>query len=125
MKRSSIPEWLSLLKDQELINQMKEYFKKLTSSRLSRINESAIEGEIILDFDHETYRRILATYDYLKNSFKTQFDSIVKREREVKQEINRVSKKIKQGEVRKDNPLAQKLREEKTEWKEEGRGTRI
>ena len=38
-----------------------------------------IKGNIILDFDEVTTRSIIATYDYIKNSFKSQFEHIVKK----------------------------------------------
>ncbi|MBI6115995.1 DNA sulfur modification protein DndD [Salegentibacter maritimus] len=106
-----------ITQDSSLAEELKVYFKKLSSSRVSRINDANTNGKIILDYDEETYRRILATYDFLTNSFRIQFDNLVKKEKEVRQELNRTIKKIKQGEVRKGNPLAQKLRAEKEDWK--------
>ncbi|MBZ9631396.1 DNA sulfur modification protein DndD [Salegentibacter sp. LM13S] len=105
-----------IIKDDQLAHQMKEYIRKLSSARLENIEDPSSESEILLDFDDETSRKIIATYEYIQNSFKVQFNGIVKREKEIRQELNRVLKKIKQGEVRKGNPLAKKLREEKEEW---------
>lgn len=106
----------NIIKNGQLANQVKEYIHKLSSSRLESLEDIPSKGEILLDFDDETSRKIIATYEYLQNSFKSQFNSIVKREKEIRQELNRLSKKIKQGEVRNDNPLAKKLRDEKEEW---------
>ena len=74
-----------------------------------------VTGSILLDFDEATTRSIFATYDYIKNSFKSQFEQIVKNEKDVRQHLGRVKRKIKQGEVRKNNPIAQQLREDKLE----------
>lgn len=104
-----------MIKDKSLASQMSKYFAQLSKARVMQLEDESVEGEILLDFDDETYRRILATYDYIQNSFKQQFEGIVKREKEVRQELNRIQKKIRAGEARKDNPLAKKLREDKEE----------
>jgi len=87
--------------------------QKLMGDRES--NAEVVTGNIILDFDEATTRSVLATYDYIKNSFKSQFEHIVKNEKNVRQHLGRVNRKIKQGEVRKNNPIAQQLREDKLE----------
>ncbi len=87
--------------------------QKLINARKS--NEKVVAGSILLDFDEATTRSILATYDYIKNSFKSQFEQIIKNEKDVRQHLGRVNRKIKQGEVRKNNPIAQQLREDKIE----------
>ena len=87
--------------------------QKLIVARES--NAEVVTGSVLLDFDEATTRSILATYDYIKNSFKSQFEQIVKNEKDVRQHLGRVNRKIKQGEVRKNNPIAQQLREDKIE----------
>jgi DNA sulfur modification protein DndD len=87
--------------------------QKLINARKS--NEKVVAGSILLDFDEATTRSILATYDYIKNSFKSQFEQIIKNEKDVRQHLGRVNRKIKQGEVRKNNPIALQLREHKVE----------
>jgi DNA sulfur modification protein DndD len=87
--------------------------QKLMVARES--NAEVVTGSVLLDFDEATTRSILATYDYIKNSFKSQFEQIVKNEKDVRQHLGRVNRKIKQGEVRKNNPIAQQLREDKLE----------
>lgn len=87
--------------------------QKLIGARES--NAVVVSGNIILDFDEATTRSILATYDYIKNSFKNQFEQIVKNEKDVRQHLRRINRKIKQGEVRKNNPIAKQLREDKVE----------
>ena len=87
--------------------------QKLIVARES--NAEVVTGSVLLDFDEATTRSILATYDYIKNSFKSQFEQIVKNEKDVRQHLGRVNRKIKQGEVRKNNPIAQQLREDKLE----------
>lgn len=87
--------------------------QKLISSRQS--NDEVVSGDILLDFDEATTRSILATNDYIKNSFKNQFKQIVKNEKDVRQHLGRVNRKIKLGEVRKNNPIAKQLRVDKVE----------
>jgi DNA sulfur modification protein DndD len=108
----------SIVKDDSLIYEINKYFQELAQNRLHANSINKLDNEILLDFDDETSRRILATYDYLQNSFKSQFESIVKKERELRQELGRVQKKLKEGDARKDNPLSIKLRDDKLELDE-------
>jgi len=101
-----------LIEDKSLAAQMNKYFSKLAKARLEKLND-VNSDEILLDFDDETARSIIATYNYIQDSFKKQFEGIVKNEKNVRQAIGRINKKIREGEARKDNPLAQKLREDK------------
>ncbi len=55
---------------------------------------------------------------YLQNSFKVQFEAIVNKEKEVRQELSRAQKKLREGEARKENPLSLKLRDDKLELDE-------
>ena len=95
----------------EHLNKIELALKKLKEVRDQK--SEVVTGEILLDFDEETTRTILATYDYIKNSFKSQFSQIVKKERDLRQHLGRINRKIKKGEVRKNNPIALKLREDK------------
>jgi DNA sulfur modification protein DndD len=108
----------NIVKDENIVFKINTYFNELAQSRLKSNSINKGNSEILLDFDDETARRILATYDYLQNSFKSQFELIVKKEREVRQELGRVQKKLKEGEARKDNPLSIKLRDDKLELDE-------
>ena len=100
------------VKDQNIVTQMNNYFEKLAKARLEKLSDMHSD-EILLDFDDETARSIIAKYNYIQNSFKKQFEAIVKLEKEVRQALNRINKKIREGEARKDNPLAQRLRADK------------
>ncbi|WP_298754861.1 DNA sulfur modification protein DndD [uncultured Psychroserpens sp.] len=95
------------------LSKIESALKKLIVARGS--NNEVINGDILLDFDEATTRSILATYDYIKNSFKSQFEQIIKNEKDVRQHLGRVNRKIKLGEVRKNNPIAKQLREDKVE----------
>ncbi|MBL1280771.1 MAG: AAA family ATPase [Fluviicola sp.] len=85
--------------------------EKLNSKR-TEVKKSK-SGNIILDYTDEESRGVIATYNYIKDSFDSQFKIIIKNEKDTRQALTRVSNKIKQAEARKNNPLAQKLREEK------------
>ncbi len=71
-------------------------------------------GRILLDYSPEQYREFKAVLDNIKNGFRSQFSSIVQEDKNNRLAISRVFYKIRQAEARKDNPLAQKLREDKT-----------
>jgi DNA sulfur modification protein DndD len=101
-----------IVNDPKALKDISEYLSLLMTKQLSATVQSE-EGEILLDFDDAKARSILATYDYINNSFPSQFERIKKREKDIAQHLGRIQKKIREGEARKSNPLAQKLREEK------------
>lgn len=70
--------------------------------------------KILLDFSSEQRREIKAVIDNIKGGFSIQFQDIVKEEKNNRLAISRVFHKIKQAEARKDNAVAEKLREEKS-----------
>jgi DNA sulfur modification protein DndD len=75
----------------------------------------SLDGEIkiLLDFDDAQYRNFEAVFNNIKTSFSSQFNEIVKLDKNNKLSLSRVLNKIKQAEARNDNHLAQKIREEK------------
>lgn len=103
----------SQLPDAETLDKVVKAFQETAAKQLEK--RSSVDGEILLDFDDARARAVLATHRYVNDSFPKQFKSVKKREKDVLTHLNRVLKKIKQGEARKDNPLAQKLREDKAE----------
>jgi DNA sulfur modification protein DndD len=105
-------ELKSHFKEGALIKEIGDYFERVKEIRLAH-SGSSVDEEIILDYDDETSRKIISTYEYLQNSFKPQYAELVKNERELKQEASRVLRKIKEGEARKQNPLSVILLEEK------------
>ena len=96
-------------KIEQLINNVLENKKDIESGN------NIDNNQIILDVNDEISRKIIATYNYIKESFSSNFKSIIKKEKEIRTSLNVVSNKIRQGEARKNNPLAQKLREERAE----------
>jgi DNA sulfur modification protein DndD len=86
---------------------------KLMDNRFD--NKKQDYTNIILDLNDEKSREIIATYNYITDSFRKHFNIIIKKERDTRQHLTRVLKKIKLAEARKGNPLAQKLRENKEE----------
>lgn len=75
---------------------------------------SGNEDKVLLDFSPEQIREIKAVIDNIKGGFNMQFQNIVREEKTNRLSISRVLQKIKQSEARKDNAVAEKLREEKT-----------
>lgn len=105
-----------VISDKAVFESVSKLFAEASEKRL--MQTASTEGQIILDFDDASARSIIATYDYITNSFPAQFEVIRKKERDIGQHLGRVLKKIKQGEARKENPLAQELRKEKNELQE-------
>ena len=102
-----------IVTDSSVFESVNKLFAEASQQRLIQTNST--EGQITLDFDDASARSIIATYNYITESFPAQFDAIKKKKRDIAQHLGRILKKIKQGEARKMNPLAQKLREDKTE----------
>lgn len=95
------------------LNQIENAIEALLEKKINK--EKIIKSEIILDFNDEKHRDILNTYKYIKDSFSIHFKAIVKKGKDIKLNLSRIQKKIKQAEARKGNPVAQKLREDKVE----------
>ena len=81
-------------------------------------NQSANSGTILLDFTEEQFRNFEAVYNNIKGAFASQFNAVVQEEKNNSIYLNKILQQIKQAEARKDNPLAQKLRQEKKEVEE-------
>lgn len=75
----------------------------------------SLDGEvkILLDFSDEQFRNFEAVFNNIKTTFSSQFQEIVKQEKNNRLLLSRILHKIKQAEARNDNHLAQKIREEK------------
>lgn len=69
--------------------------------------------KVLLDYSSEQRREIKAVIDNIRRGFSVQFQDIVKEEKYNRLAISKVFQKIKQAEARKDNAVAEKLREEK------------
>ena len=80
------------INDISLATKLNEYFHTVSQVRLDKLSD-VNSGEILLDFDDETARSIIAVYNYIHDSFKTQFSVIVKNEKDARQALGRVKKK--------------------------------
>ena len=92
--------------EKAISNSIKSKFK--TKDATSKV------GKVYLEFNEESFREFEAIYNNIKTTFLSQFNAIVKEEKVNKALLSRTIKKIKQGEARKDNPLARQFRDEKT-----------
>jgi DNA sulfur modification protein DndD len=84
-----------------------------TISEKQAVNVKLKDEKILLDYDDEQFRNFEAVYNNIKGTFSSQFSSVVQEEKNNRILLSRVLQKIKQAEARKDNHIAQKLREEK------------
>ena len=69
--------------------------------------------KILLDFSIDQFREFEAIVENIKGAFSSQFSSVVQEDKNNRILLNRIVQKIRQAEARQNNPLAQKLREEK------------
>ncbi|WP_295221312.1 AAA family ATPase [uncultured Chryseobacterium sp.] len=77
------------------------------------ISDSDNQNKVLLDFAPEQIREVKAVIDNIRGGFNLQFQNIVREEKTNRLLISRILQKIKQSEARKDNAVAEKLREEK------------
>lgn len=78
-----------------------------------KIEETVVLEKVLLDFTDEQFRNFEAVFNNIKGAFSRQFNAVVQEEKNNRIYLSKVYQQIKQAEARKDNPLAQKLREEK------------
>lgn len=83
------------------------------SEKEKLFNVSVSNTQVLVDFTDEEYRNFEALMNHIKGTFSTQFEAVVQEDKINKTLLNRAMQKIKQAEARKDNPLVQKLRDEK------------
>lgn len=104
-----------IVEDKNLKQKLEELTKKACVNEFT--NEQKVnskdQSKVLLDFTEEEHREFLALYKHLQTSFKSQIEQLIQEEKNNRINLSRVSRKIKQGEARKDNYLAKKLREEK------------
>jgi DNA sulfur modification protein DndD len=88
---------------------------KQTISDKQKVDENLKDKKVLLDFTDEQFRNFEAVFNNIRGAFSSQFNSVVQEEKNNRIYLSKISQLIKQAEARKDNPLAQKLREEKKE----------
>lgn len=91
----------------KIVNALKKTISEKHTSNLDK------NVKVLLDYDDEQFRNFEAVYNNIKTSFSSQFNDIIKLEKNNRFLLSRVVNKIKQAEARNDNHLAQKIREEK------------
>lgn len=98
------------------LQEIKDVFDQIIASK--KAQNSFEKGENLLNYSNEQTQNILNTYEYVNGRFKEAFDFAKKQEKDLRLKLTRITNKIKQGEARKDNPLAQKIRAEKEDLSE-------
>jgi DNA sulfur modification protein DndD len=92
---------------------------KQTISDKQKVDENLKDKKVLLDFTDEQFRNFEAVFNNIKGAFSSQFNAVVQEEKNNRIYLSKVTQQIRQAEARKDNPLAQKLREEKNKVEEE------
>lgn len=110
----SILDKLNLL---ELDVNSKSKVEKVLNGTLSE-KESIVDNKegdkILLDYTNEQFRGFEAVYNNIKGAFSSQFNTVIQEVKNNRILLSRVHQSIRQAEARKNNPLASKLRDEKT-----------
>ncbi|KQX00749.1 DNA sulfur modification protein DndD [Flavobacterium sp. Root420] len=103
----------SLNLDKESHSKVEEVLKLTRIEKENQAYNSDSHNIILLDYSTEQFRNFEAVYNNIKSTFSSQFTAVVQEEKNNRILLSKVYQLIKQAEVRKDNPLAKKLREEK------------
>ena len=92
---------------------------KQTIRDKQKVDENLKDKKVLLDFTDEQFRNFEAVFNNIKGAFSSQFNAVVQEEKNNRIYLSKVFQLIRQAEARKDNPLAQKLREEKNKVEDE------
>jgi len=108
---------ITSLKSLNIDNELKRKIDAKILKSLSKKEESLVQkvstAKVLVDFSIDQFREFEAIVDNIKGAFSSQFTAVVQEEKTNRILLTRIIQKIRQAEARQDNPLAQKLREEK------------
>ena len=104
-----------VVNDKKLEEQLKQLTQKTIEAefKIETKHNAKDQSKVLLDFTEEEHREFLALYKHLQTSFKSQIEQLIQEDKNNRINLSRVSRNIKQGEARKDNHLAKKIRDEK------------
>lgn len=108
----------SLNMDKESSSKVEKALKLTLIEKENQVCNSDSQNIILLDYSTEQFRNFEAVYNNIKGAFSSQFNAVIQEEKNNRILLSKVYQLIKQAEVRKDNPLAKKLREEKKDTEE-------
>jgi DNA sulfur modification protein DndD len=103
----------SLNIDNELQTKIDAEIQKSLSEKEVLLVQKGSTTKVLIDFSIDQFREFEAIVDNIKGAFSNQFTAVVQEEKTNRILLTRIVQKIRQAEARQDNPLAQKLREEK------------
>lgn len=103
----------ALALDESMKVHLQETVQKQLAQKEAVFTELRANTQVLVDFSEEQYLNFEAVLNHIKSTFAQQFETVVQEEKINRSLLNRVMNKIKQAEARKDNPLVQKLRDEK------------
>jgi DNA sulfur modification protein DndD len=97
----------------ELKSKIDAAILKSLSQKEALLENKCESIKILVDFNIDQFREFEAIVENIKGAFSSQFSSVVQEDKNNRILLNRIVQKIRQAEARQNNPLAQKLREEK------------
>jgi DNA sulfur modification protein DndD len=103
----------SLNIENELQRKIDAEILKSLSEKEALFAQKSSATKVLVDFSIDQFRQFEAIVDNIKGAFSNQFSSVIQEEKNNRILLTRIIQKIRQAEARQDNPLAQKLREEK------------
>lgn len=99
--------------DKSLRSSLQDIIKKKLSEKEKSFDRLDSKAQVLVDFSDEEYYNFEAILNHIKGTFSAEFEAVVQEDKINRTLLNRTMQKIKQAEARKDNPLVQKLRDEK------------
>ncbi|MES2554983.1 MAG: DNA sulfur modification protein DndD [Bacteroidota bacterium] len=103
----------ALALDESLKGKLEAAIQKQLSEKETLFGQAHAHAQVLVDFSEEQFRNFEAVLSHIKSTFANQFEAVVQEEKINRSLLNRAMQKIKQAEARKDNPLVQRLRDEK------------
>lgn len=116
LNEQTVEELNTVLK-KVLKDSSKEVANRYVQEFNSELNKFGKENKtgFLLDYTDESYRAILALDNNIKNSLKSRYTEIIKKEKDLRFELNKILKKTRSYENKNTNPLNEKYRAEKFE----------
>ena len=116
LNEQTVEELNTVLK-KVLKDSSKEVANRYVQEFNSELNKFGKENKtgFLLDYTDESYRAILAVDNNIKNSLRSRYTEIIKKEKDLRFELNKILKKTRSYENKNTNPLNEKYRAEKFE----------
>ncbi len=100
--------------DEFVKDQLEKSLRDTVEENLKTELRTVQNPKILLDFSDDKVREFQEVLNNIRTSYTVKFQKAVQEDKNIKVLLSSTNRKIKEAEARKDNPLAKKIREEKS-----------